>query len=133
MVLMLSIASAPVQAQAIDGRLATSVASAAAVTRTRSVPEGDHGWLGDAIQQAARSHAGDLAQNRPATTSSRAGSCVKRLVLFTLLGTGMSLGAAAILLASTGGSDDTSGILTRWALLGAAAGGAVGAVTCLAP
>jgi hypothetical protein len=133
MVLVLSIAAAPVPAQTIDHRLETRAAAATAVTRPPSALGGRHGWLGDAIQAAARTHADGLTQNAAATTSTRAGSCAKRVVLFTLLGTGVSLGAAGILLASTGGSDDTGGILTRWALFGAAAGGAVGALICLAP
>jgi hypothetical protein len=38
-----------------------------------------------------------------------------------------------VLLASTGGSDDTNGILTKWGVAGAASGAVVGAITCAAP
>jgi cytochrome c peroxidase len=85
-----------------------------------------------AIDLEARRHAAELGQaasGRP----SRAGSCVKRVFLFTLLGTAVSLAAAGILLASTGGSDDTNGILTKWGVAGAASGAVVGALSCAAP
>jgi hypothetical protein len=43
------------------------------------------------------------------------------------VGAGVGLGIAGILLAATGGSDDTTGILVRGLLAGAAVGGAAGA------
>jgi hypothetical protein len=85
-----------------------------------------------AIDAEARRHAADLEQTSSGG-SSRAGSCVKRVILFTLLGAGVSLAAAGVLLASTGGSDDTNGILTKWGVAGAASGVVVGAITCAAP
>jgi hypothetical protein len=87
--------------------------------------------LRSAIDIEARRHAAGLGQTSGG--SSRAGSCAKRLILFTLLGAGVSLVASGVLLASTGGSDDTNGILTRWGLTGAASGAVVGAITCAAP
>jgi hypothetical protein len=88
--------------------------------------------LRHAIDAEARRHAVDLGQTSRGG-SSRAGSCVKRVILFTLLGAGVSLAAAGVLLASTGGSDDTNGILTKWGVAGAASGAVVGAITCAAP
>jgi hypothetical protein len=61
------------------------------------------------------------------------GQCAKRVVLLTIAGAAVGLTTAGVLLASTGGSDDTSGILTRWTVTGTAVGAAVGALTCLAP
>jgi hypothetical protein len=88
--------------------------------------------LRQAIDTEARRHAAEMGQTARGG-SSRAGSCVKRVTLFTLLGAGVSLAAAGVLLASTGGSDDTNGILTKWGVAGAASGAVVGAITCAAP
>jgi hypothetical protein len=88
------------------------------------------------LLDAGRAAAGDqaaLALRGQASGARRSGSCAKRVVLFTLLGAGVGLAAAGVLLAATGGSDDTNAILTRWGLAGTAAGAAAGALTCLAP
>ena len=85
-----------------------------------------------AIAGEARRHAAALSQTPP-PSSSRGRSCGLRIAGFTALGAVAGLGAAAILLASTGGSDDTNGILTRWGTLGAAGGAVAGVVSCLAP
>jgi hypothetical protein len=123
-----SLAATPAWAQsgaaATGGRLARS--EAAIIARVLAPAPLRH-----AIDAEARRHAAALGQT--ASGSSRAGSCVKRVTLFTLLGTGVSLVAAGVLLASTGGSDDTNGILTKWGVAGALSGAAVGAITCAAP
>jgi hypothetical protein len=84
------------------------------------------------IDLEARRHAGALRQTA-SPSPSRGRSCALRIGGFTALGAVAGLGAAAILLASTGGSDDTGGILTRWGGLGAAGGAVAGVVSCLAP
>ena len=130
--MIIAIGAAPLHAQTLEPAPPTRdiTAPVATVGQSRG---GDRAWLDQAIRTAARVHAGGLTQSPSAASSSGGGSCAKRIVLFTLLGTGVSVGAAGILLASTGGSDDTKGILTRWALLGVGVGSLVGAVTCLAP
>lgn len=88
--------------------------------------------LRQSIDVEASRQAGALRQSA-SSPRSRGRSCALRVAGFTALGAVAGLGAAAILLASTGGSDDTNGILTRWGVLGAAGGAVAGVVSCLAP
>jgi len=98
--------------------------------RPTAIPVPD-GWLADAIAKAAGAQAEALSQAAPAPAPSRGASCAKKLTLFTLLGAGFGVGTAAVLLAATGGSDDTSGIVTRWAVIGVGLGALAGTVSCL--
>jgi hypothetical protein len=106
----------------------------AAAPHAKSVRRDDRPgpWLDAAIAKAAREHAGAMTRSSTAAVAS-GGQCAKRVILLTLAGAAVGLTTAGVLLASSGGSDDTSGILTRWTLVGTAAGLAVGALTCLAP
>ena len=128
--MIIAIVATPIHAQTLESAPATRDTAAPLVTVGQS-RGGDRVWLDRAIRTAARVHEDGLTQT-PSGASSGGESCAKRIVLFTLLGTGVSVGAAGILLASTGGSDDTKGILTRWARLGVGVGSVVGALTCLA-
>lgn len=123
--------AAPARAQvgaAAAGGAALAGRSRAIVTRALSPAP-----LRRAIDIEARRHAAGLRQPASPPSSSRGRSCGLRIAGFTALGAVAGLGAAAILLASTGGSDDTNGILTRWGALGAAGGAVAGVVSCLAP
>ena len=124
---------APVHGQSINREPTRRHAGANAGLVAPAARGGEPTWLDQAIRTSARVQADGLTQTTPGASPSGHRSCAKRIVLFTLLGTGVSVGAAGILLASTGGSDDTNGILTRWALLGVGVGSVVGALTCLAP
>ena len=130
-VLTLAIAVAPVHAQAADPDAATRDTTADAPLPPPPAIAAREGWLGEAIERAARAQAEALRQAAPATPPSRGASCAKKLTLFTLVGAGFGIGTAAVLLAATGGSDDTSGIVTRWAVLGAGLGALAGTVSCL--
>lgn len=83
-----------------------------------------------AIRSAAQQHSAGLTQAPTPPRRRTAAGCAGRIALFGALGAGTGLAAAGALLASTGGSDDTSGILTRSGLLGAGAGAMVGALLC---
>jgi hypothetical protein len=118
-------ASAQVAHQAPAGPPATDVWMG-----TRALARPAESPLLDAGRAAARALAAERTQ---ASSAPRGGSCAKRVVVFALLGAGVALVSAGVLLAATGGSDDTNGILTRWGLAGTAAGAGVGALACLAP
>ena len=127
-VLTLALAVAPVHAQEGDPDAPTRDTTAVAPSRLPTTIAAGDGWLGDAIERAARAQAEAMSQ---ATPPKRGPSCAKKLTLFTLLGAGFGIGTAAILLAATGGSDDTSGIVTKWAVIGAGLGAVAGAVSCV--
>ncbi len=57
---------------------------------------------------------------------SSGGSRAKSALIGTAVGAGVGAGAAAIALGSTGGSDDTTGILASGILIGAGIGAAIG-------
>jgi hypothetical protein len=59
---------------------------------------------------------------------SRGGARVKSALIGTAVGAGIGVGGAAIALGSTGGSDDTTGILTSGILIGAGIGAVIGLV-----
>ena len=86
----------------------------------------------EAIRIAAERHSAGLTQAPSPPRRRTAAGCAGRIALFGALGGGTGLVAAAALLASTGGSDDTSGILTRYGLVGAGVGALVGAALCAA-
>jgi len=111
----------PVAAQAAD---ATPGGVTARETAPRPLP------MTEAIRIAAERHSAGLTQATTPPRRRTAAGCAGRIALFGALGAGTGPAAAAALLASTGGSDDTSGILTRYGLLGAGAGAVVGAVLC---
>ena len=86
----------------------------------------------EAIRIAAQRHSAGLTQAPTPPRRRTAAGCAGRIALFGALGAGTGLAAAGALLASTGGSDDTSGILTKFGLVGAGAGAMVGALLCAA-
>ena len=117
----------PVAAQAADPGSppdATPGGVTARETAPRPLP------MTEAIRIAAERHSAGLTQAPTPPRRRTAAGCAGRIALFGALGAGTGPAAAAALLASTGGSDDTSGILTRYGLLGAGAGAVVGAVLC---
>lgn len=129
--LTLAIAVAPMHAQAGDPGSATRDPTTVVPSRHPTAITARDGWLGNAIERAARAQADAMRQTAPATPPSRGASCAKKFTLFTLLGAGFGIGTAAVLLAATGGSDDTAGIVTRWAVIGVGLGALAGAVSCL--
>jgi len=84
----------------------------------------------EAIRTAAERHSAELIQAPAPPRRRTAAGCVGRIALFGAIGGGAGLIAAGALLAATGGSDDTGGILSRFGLRGAVAGAAVGALLC---
>lgn len=98
--------------------------AARAVAPARPMP------VTEAIPLAARRHRAGLTQAPAPPRRKSAARCAGRIALFGALGAATGLAAAGALLAVTGGSDDTSGILTRYGVAGAAGGAVVGAILC---
>jgi hypothetical protein len=128
-----AIAVTPVAAQRVAETSAHPPQAHVATVAGRPTREPAAPFLAHAIRDAAREHAAGMIRSTSATAAASTGQCAKRVVLLTVAGAAVGLISAGVLLASTGGSDDTSGILTRWTLAGTAAGAGVGALICLAP
>lgn len=118
----------PVAAQAVDSGSA-SVTPGGGVGARATAPRGAMPMT-EAIRIAADRHSAGLTQAPTPPRRRTAAGCVGRIALFGAIGAGTGLLAATALLAATGGSDDTSGILTRYGVLGAGAGAVAGALLC---
>ena len=131
LVMAIWLAAMPLAAHAAGSGFAPRGTPGGRVTARATVPPGTMP-LTEAIRTAARRHAAGLSQAPAAPRRRSAAGCLGRIALFGAIGAGAGVAAAALLLASTGGSDDTSGILTRFGLLGAGGGAVAGAVVCAA-
>ena len=132
LVLAVCMSAMPVAAHAADPGFAPGVTPGGGVAARAAAPTPPTPPMPmtEAIRRAAQRHSAGLTQAPPPPRRRTAAGCAGRIALFGALGAGTGLAAAGALLASTGGSDDTSGILTRYGLLGAGAGAMLGAVLC---